>query len=592
MFFRRLIIRIRITFIILTSVLLLSAIGGIIYLNHQGLNEGIRTHISDQLEKKGVYVTFDSLRYKFSKGLVAENVTVYTDATHTKKTAYLPSLIVNMDKTKLLRGKSKINSLALKDGSIELPLDIENPDSESIKLESVNGKIEFLDDSAIVSDNLTAIYENIEVSINCHLWQKKIVTGTTDPDVARKREAAYREFLKHLHSWKWNDRSRPTIDLSIRGDINDSEQIHASFSMRAPEVSYENYDWGVAEKYEINSLEIQGEFSHHLLTVDHLHFLHNGRDAQVTVDYDFSHRNGKFNVDSTIQAQEFVSTFFGRDILAGITISGDTNLNGYGSFELPSEKRAETKISIMGNAEITKLNYLGSDFDFISSDFSWKNGNIYLNNIAAQNPQGKLTGRLLIKDDIVTYDVTSSLPLKTFDPFIKQDGNLEKSLSRIKLSSTSKLNVKSHGVINAKDLTDWRSSGSLSVTNIGFKELEIEKLDADFKWENGLLDINNLHIIHKNGELKGDSNFDSKSGDIKFSIRSNLRPETYLPLLSHNKNAQEWIKKVVPKGKEIYVLSHGYASTKDKRKWGAHGELAINNLTFEKVSLKATQIWV
>ena len=584
MFFRRLLIRIRIAFIVLSSLFLLSAIGGIIYLNNQGLNAELRGHISDQLEKKGVYVTFESLKYKFSQGLVVEEVTVYTDATHTTKTAYLPSLIVNMDKTKLLRGKSKINSLELADGSLEIPINVNNPESDVIKLEEVNGKIEFIDGTAIVSDNLTAIYEGIEVKIDCHLWQKKEVTGTPDPDAAEKREKAYSEFLSYLHSWKWEDSLRPTINLSLKGDINDSEQIRAIFDLKAPSVTYEKYGIDGAEKYEVNELDVSGEFSHNLLTINHLHFFNDGRDAEVVADYDFANRNGKFDLNSTIQIQEFVSTFFGRDILKDITISGASRLSGSGSFELPTEENPETKISIMGNAEITKFNYLGSDFDLISSDFSWKDGNIYLNDLLAQNVDGELTGRILVKGDYVTYDVTSDLPIRSFDPFIKDGKDLEKALSKIKLDPESKLKIKSHGIINAKDLTDWKSTGSVYISKVGFRGVDAESFASDFNWENGILNLDNIHLIHETGELKG--SVVANPEEVTFSVQSNLRPETYLPLLAHNKNAQDWINKVNPKGKEIYVSSVGTVNRSDLKIWDAHGELAINHLEFEGVPMK------
>ena len=90
MLIRRIIIRLRITLTILFVLGVTAVVGGLFYLNSTGLNKEIRDHISSELERRGVYVEFDSLRYQFSDGLVAKNVRFYGDSERLTKLASLP----------------------------------------------------------------------------------------------------------------------------------------------------------------------------------------------------------------------------------------------------------------------------------------------------------------------------------------------------------------------------------------------------------------------------------------------------------------------------------------------------------------------
>jgi len=90
MFFRRLIARIRIALILILVLVPIILTSAVLYLNNQGLNTEIREAISQQLSARGMHIEFDSLSYKVTSGLVAKNVTVYSD--ETKQTTIALSL--------------------------------------------------------------------------------------------------------------------------------------------------------------------------------------------------------------------------------------------------------------------------------------------------------------------------------------------------------------------------------------------------------------------------------------------------------------------------------------------------------------------
>jgi len=153
MFFRRLIARIRIALILILVLVPIILTSAVLYLNNQGLNTEIREAISQQLSARGMHIEFDSLSYKVTSGLVAKNVTVYSDETKQTTIAVLPHTTLNLDKTKLLRGIKKINDVTILDGQIAIPIDPEDPYGTKLELEKINGKIEFPDSTTIITNS-------------------------------------------------------------------------------------------------------------------------------------------------------------------------------------------------------------------------------------------------------------------------------------------------------------------------------------------------------------------------------------------------------------------------------------------------------
>jgi len=129
---RRIIINLKILFTLTVALGITTVIGGAIYLNEIGLNESSIERITTELDEYGIHVDFDSLRFKITKGLTATNVTIYKTPERKAPIAKLPELIINVDKTKIMRGKLKINTISLSKASLNLPVNPEDPDSPRV----------------------------------------------------------------------------------------------------------------------------------------------------------------------------------------------------------------------------------------------------------------------------------------------------------------------------------------------------------------------------------------------------------------------------------------------------------------------------
>lgn len=476
-------------------------VGGILYLNNQGLNKDIRAMISEQMANRGVHLEFDSLSYKLTSGLVAENVTVYADETKQSEIANLPSININLDKTKLLRGIHKLNSVTLIDCHLEVPLDPKQPNGTRLKLNNISGTIDFPDASTIITDSLTASYQGIEINFTGNLWQGDAKPGEPDEDADRKRALAYENFLEKLALWRWPVDSPPIINIFAEGDINAPEHIKLEFKGKASNITRKNFT--------MEDISIKGELSHNLLSVDKLNFwnMNHGalRSASLNGDFDLGSLAGRFKIESDIHLKDFAQELFDREVLKGtkfkksvFTADGRFKLeksmsdipytSALPSFLTPFKGN---QISLRGNAELGDFSHLGTDFDKISSDFSYDAGNLYLDDLLAENADGYLKARLLIKDEKILFDSESSLPLRSFKPFIKNNQKFNNILSKINIEMGSTSFFKSSGEINANDLTDWDADGTIQFSKVTYdKKYIINNLVTDFAWKNKFLTTN------------------------------------------------------------------------------------------------------
>lgn len=655
MLIRRIIIRLRITLTILFVLSMIAVAAGLIYLNSTGLNQDIRNHISSELEQRGVFIDFESLKYQLSDGLVATNVNLYDNAQRQTKLASLAKVSINLDKTKLLRGIRKINSLSLTEADIEIPLNPLDPESSRVKFQNINGNIEFPTDGAISTNKLTAEYMGIDITLAGNLWQElDRPVDEFSPEYARQQAEAYQNFLTYLENWKWTSATPPKLDLRIEGDINSPDKIKVKFDLVAPAIAF--------KQYNIKDLHTKGDFNHNLLTIDSLTFLHNNNKADIVMDYDFTIRDGRFNIDSNVHIQKFIMTFFDKDLFKGFNINGGSKIDAHGYFKLPTKKAdmelaavlpsfinpfSELEIRATGAVKLNTYEYLGSKFDSLSSDFSWNNGDIYLDRLLMKNPDGFLKGRLLIKNNIITYDTETTLPKRAFLPFIKKGSKVEAALNNIKLSSNSKIFGKSKGNINANDLTDWVSevelhltklsyngistesltskvrfldgtlSGSVTLLDASFKQTSFDQLDSSFLWSDDVLTakvniakpkINNsqlesckatitfknkqlklteIEAIHPSGKLTG--NFHTDPDYYHYDVISTMNPFVFIPFLK-KKNLVEFLSQAELNDKSnSYISAKGKLNRSQKNDWNAQGQATFTKLKFNGVELDSVK---
>lgn len=444
-------------FTLLVVAVTISGIGALVYFHEKGFNDDAADRIAKEMERYGIYAEFDNLSFHLIRGLTANNVQFYHTEKRQIQIAELPSLAIHVDKTKMMRGKLKINTISISNAQLAIPLVKGAPDSPIIKIANVSGEIDLPGTQSVSTTDLTGEYEGIQINLSCNIWRdepkEKIVP---DPAAKAQQIKNYQAFLDQLAHWSWPEQSSPELKLYIEGNLSNPNKVDFDFSFSSESLEYKDY--------AMEHVLIEGDWNQNLITLDQLEFSHQSEKCSITTDFDIIKRNGRFKIDSSIHLQSFAKQVFDQQILKNFSAAGDTNITGQGQYQLPMSADEKLDLRLIGNVSFHDFSFRGASINKLDSEFSWNNGDLYLDQLHVFHDKGKLEGRLIIKDRLIRYETQSSLPANIYFPFIKSE-KLKQMLGLLDFTEKSFIDVHASGSINQDDLHDWKSYGFAELRN-------------------------------------------------------------------------------------------------------------------------------
>lgn len=439
------------------------------YLNSTGLNKELRAFISSELAKRQLYVEFDELKLDFNRGVIVDRFKLYENEEKTIPIAYGDQVVLDIDKTKLLRGVQQIDEITFKNTSISLPINHYDPQGSRLELTALNGKIETPTNSRFFTNSLIGNYHGINIAFSGNLYfsepRTKKKQKIEDLEILALR---YQKILNQLDIWQFPKDVPPSVVIHAEGDLSHLEHLRVDYQASS--------DWLEYNDYRLENVSFRGRLKKTLLTAEQITFTNNGKSAHLSADYDFTNLNGIFEIDSNINIQDFLRQLFDYNIMRHANVLGDFTFSAKGSYQLPDSQilgiqqalpnfmqaSPTVDVDVQGKLQLKDTTYFGSQFDQIGTRFSWKNGNIFLDQLSAKNKHGELTGKLLLKKNHVRYDVKSSLPMRAYAPFVKKGSKLAEELSKLKFTDQAAFLFSSKGEITAHSPEEWLTNGTFT----------------------------------------------------------------------------------------------------------------------------------
>lgn len=464
---RRIWIRLRICFLLLIAIATAAVVIGIVYLSEVGLSQDARDRIALELERYGLYVSFQDLTYDFSNGLTARQVNLFSSAERVELMAQLPHLVIDIDRTKIMRGILKVNKVALKDADLSLPLHQDRKDGPKITISDINGEFYLPSKYSLETNKLTATWQGLDITLQGHIWRKKMKAKPPISEEQKDRnEQAYLEIIDRINQWDWNKASPPSIKLNLEGPINEPSQFHTSFEISVPELQYNGLRF-----YEVSA---KGDFAQSLLTLDHIQFNDDLGSLTGKGDYLPRSKEGRFDLTSSIDFQRFSRTFFKHSLLPELKITGGYTVTAKGDFQAPS-KQTNSHLHFSGQLKGKQFSYLNQSFDSLETAFSYKNGSAYLDDLSVKVDNKELKGKALAQGDIIRYQFHSNLHVDTYRPFL-EGSPITKTLKRCTFKENSQVILDVEGTMNRSDVTDWSTKGNLEIFDFSYKGVPLNRL--------------------------------------------------------------------------------------------------------------------
>jgi len=448
-------------------------IGGFFYLNSSGLNDQWRDRIALELENLGIIADFESLRFDASRGLVATGVRVYGDNSRQDVVARLEHLVIDVDKTKLMRGKIRVNKVSLKKANISLPIDPDAPDGPRVIMTELRGDMLFPDKRTVEGRKISGIVAGIQLNLDAHIWSEHLGARQQPKplkDVRVARIKLIARIIQEINEWHWPEGEPPQLDLYLEGNVDNPDSARLDFVLKAKELERS----GVILK----NIEVKGDYKNKLVTLDQILLEDGSGKIDARADFHPRLRTGRFEANSTLHVQLLARQLFGVEIMNQLTFSTPPSIECTGTISL--DENSTPNIQLTGHTTINDFSCLGSRFKHLKTDFSSQGADVFLTGLHVTHEQGEIKGRIMLKNEIIRYEAESTLPASAYTPFLR-DSNIEKALSNATFSPSSKIHVITQGTMNRNDLTTWEASGHAEIENFTYMNTALHSLSGHYE---------------------------------------------------------------------------------------------------------------
>lgn len=457
--------------------------------NHTGLPNSWRNGIEQALARQGVHAEVESLRYLPLRGIEAGQVTVFTDSTRKRVLGEFRELLLDVDRTKLTRGKFRIDRLDLSGASISIAADPLEADSKTLDIAELRGRMEFTGSRGLTISGASGMVGGIRLVLNGDL--KLFRSGTeSSPEAVEAARAERKRILitiiDTLDSFDLDPRSPPRIRADVSGDLEDQSTFRADVAISASQLR--------SRELEIRRMEILSEIRNRTLVVHQADI--DATDGRLTgkAEVDLSSNQGKFEMHSNLNLTEILTKLrlplletmpsFGRPPVIDVKGHFGSDSEGW-------------NYQLMGFIDLDRPALLHYSADRVKSSFSWDGERLLLEDFFLKEGPRSVTGRAFITPEMVRYQGSGNLSV----PFVQKTLTQLKPLSAIlgDFSATDETEVQGtfSGRANPRDNTDWTFGGSFEAREISYRGVPARHARVD-------LDLTREQLDFKDGEVEFD----------------------------------------------------------------------------------------
>lgn len=440
---------------------------GFVWLNQHGFDGKWSERIAQELAQRGIHAEFESVRFSPKRGIVARKVIFFTDETRQDIFARIPVLRFDVDRGKAFRGELQIRRVFLEDAQLSVPVG----GGVELQINNLTGRasVDRLNRLLLKADHGSLGGMNFQLEIELDGFELANLQGDGEAKSSQRRNAFTKDLLTELARWSFPSSTPPELKVSISGSLNRPESIRTKIALRASEL--------MRRDYPMRNVVVSAELDNRTLSIDELHFSDGSGDLQLQAHYDLEDKTGAYDFTSTIKIADLLRKGLNDHTLREFTSIHAPQLSARGEF---SFGEVGMQLNAIGKFEWEDFRFLGVPLERISTDFSWQDGDIYLRDIQVQHEGRELTGEVKVKDDLILYRATTSLPFSAYRPFIKEGSGIDYFLAQSSFTEKSKVTLEAHGSIQKSDLNSWDSSGHLHFEDFSYNQIPLKYASADF----------------------------------------------------------------------------------------------------------------
>jgi len=460
--------------------------------NRAGLPDSWRAMIERELSHQGIHLEIGALQYLPLQGIVAREVRVFADPEHEIELSRIGRILLGFDKTKLARGDFRLNKMQLTNANVIIQADTEDPDSETLELTEVYGKLLMPGGRVLEIRNARGRVGTIDVTVNARMLGYRSTGAGGLPEEDTLQRGKRREFVavisRELERWSHPRDQRPRVDVRINGDLSQMSDFSSVFTFTAPVMSLNDH--------EVEEVSISGELLGQLLIIkdirirDDLGFLH------ARADYDLKSRSGRFDGECTLDLASLSRKWFDFKTPDEVLVGGGQSIRASGKFEIPADEGVPL-IQATGSFSYESVMIRGVIFDHVESAFSMRGNEFFFRDARLERPDGAAWGKALVQWPLVRLALETTLPAPVYKPFFVGQP-LEQVIDSFAVNERSKFHVLLEGGFDARDRLSWAYQGSGVVERVSYNGVPLVSAKSHFSLSHHELDFRDGEVVFDN----------------------------------------------------------------------------------------------
>lgn len=499
-------------FFVVVALAVVAVGGGLWWANRTGLPESWRATIEQELVKQGAYLSIDSLSYIPFKGLTARGVRVFSDKERREEISRLERIVLDFDKTALVRKQFRLTRIELSDAHLSMPLDPKNPESSRLEVTDLNGTVLMPGGRLLEARDVRGRIAGIDIVFGARMlgYQQEQGDDKKDPNETKRREIAAR-CIRELSKWKFDEKKPPVLRIFAEGDLSDKSTLSARMSLQAAALEKNGHT--------LDELTARGTLIGNLLTFTSIRATDSRGTFDGRIDYDIQTGEGRFDITSGLEIPGLLKSWAELPPIPQITFGGNQTIEAAGDFKIGPE--GKTDVRMTGTARCASVMLKGLAFDSVESAFSWREGNLYLRDILLTRKDGTASGKALIRGPIVQIALKSTLPSDVYLPLF-QGQPLEMVINDFGKLPGAKIDIELEGGFDTRDRQSWAYTGGGQVDNVTFRGVPVTMAKCSFSLSHHELDFHNGTVVFNydsyplRGAFNGPSRGTAKVGRVRF----------------------------------------------------------------------------
>ncbi len=458
---------------------LLGGVGVLWWANRTGLPASWRAAIEREVSKNGPRVSIGGLRYVPFKGVIATDVRVFSLTEPPQEISRLERVVLDFDKTKLARGQVHLNKIQLDDARLEMPVDPTDPASEILHVSGANGTILMPGDKRLEIRDARGEIAGIDVTLDARIiGYRQVGAPPPDPEYLRKRRELAAKIIGELGKWRFDERHPPAVQIRLDGDTNDLSSLSATISLQILKMEKSGH--------QLDEVAARAEISGDLVTVSSLRATDERGTLEGRLDYDIGGREGRFDLDSTLDIPQLLTSWLGAPALPGVEISGVQTLEAGGSFTVAEDHTPH--FDVTGHVRCADVRLKGVQFDAVEAAFAWDGQSAFLRDILLRRADGEARGKALVEWPLVRLALSTTLPIPVCRPFFA-DLPLGKVLADFAERKGAAVSVRLEGGFDTTNRDAWAYTGGGTVRKVTYKGVPVRSADCQFSLNHHELDF-------------------------------------------------------------------------------------------------------